>query len=368
MEKLAYRLKDSFANVKAYFTTPKFIRFYDKTLKFFRQLIPLLAIYEILITFSYIFMSPLLRVFVDSLKTEKDLMNPDIVWIPTELTFKNFMDASKALWIFRVDNASENAWVSTLFNSALYSFLSAVLQTFVSCTAGYAFARFNFKGKKLWFAGLILAFILPTQLLTLPRSMMLVKFKNAVAIPSAFLGIKDATTSYYVDGALSIITTLPVLLVTLLGQGINSSILTFIAFSFFKMIPLALDEAAQIDGANFFQIFYHIIIKMSIPTILVVFLFSFIWNWNDTYVLEDLTAISQSQLAFKSLPQALDGFNYLISQGEHMSGVSQDSQSHNNAGLKSAGILISIAPLLILYAFTQRKFVEGIENTGVTGV
>ena len=137
-----------------------------------------------------------------------------------------------------------------------------------------------------------------------------------------------------------------------------------ISFSFFKMIPVALDEAAQIDGANFFQIFYHIILKMSVPTILVVFLFSFIWNWNDTYVLKSLTALTQDQLSFQTLPQSLDRFNYRLSQGTQTSGVEQQ----NNPALKSAAILISILPLLILYAFTQRKFVEGIENTGVTGV
>ena len=98
------------------------------------------------------------------------------------------------------------------------------------------------------------------------------------------------------------------------------------------------------------------------------FLFAFIWNWNDTYSLESLTALGQNQLAFQTLPEALGNFNHLISQGSENSGISKDDQEHNNAALQSASIIISILPLLILYAFTQRKFVEGIENTGVTGV
>ena len=367
MEKLAYRLKDSFSVFKEKLTSPKAVRIYDKVSKVLRTIIPIIAIYAILITFSYIFMSPILRVFVDSFKIKDDITNPDVVWIPTKLTFNNYLDAGKALWLYRIDTANDNAVVSTLFNSALYSFLSAVLQTFVSCIAGYAFARFSFKGKKLWFAGLILAFIIPVQLLTLPRSMMMVDFMNATSSPSKFLGIKE---NFHVDASLSVITTLPVLVLTLFGQGVNSSILTFIAFSFFKMIPIALDEAAQIDGANFFQIFYHIILKMYIPTILVIFLFAFIWNWNDTYVIGHLTAASGgNNLSFKSLPQSLDGFVYRVAQGEQMSGISGSSDNtKNNAGLRSAAIITSILPLLILYAFTQRKFVEGIENTGVTGV
>ena len=348
MEKLAYRLKDSFSVFKEKLTSPKAVRIYDKVSKVLRTIIPIIAIYAILITFSYIFMSPILRVFVDSFKIKDDITNPDVVWIPTKLTFNNYLDAGKALWLYRIDTANDNAVVSTLFNSALYSFLSAVLQTFVSCIAGYAFARFSFKGKKLWFAGLILAFIIPVQLLTLPRSMMMVDFMNATSSPSKFLGIKE---NFHVDASLSVITTLPVLVLTLFGQGVNSSILTFIAFSFFK-------------------IFYHIILKMSIPTILVIFLFAFIWNWNDTYVIGHLTAASGgNNLSFKSLPQSLDGFVYRVAQGEQMSGISGSSDNtKNNAGLRSAAIITSILPLLILYAFTQRKFVEGIENTGVTGV
>ena len=134
------------------------------------------------------------------------------------------------------------------------------------------------------------------------------------------------------------------------------------------MIPVALDEAAQIDGANFFQIFYHVILKMSVPTILVIFLFAFIWNWNDTYIISNLTSLAENNLAFQTLPQQLNRFNYTVSQGEGMSGISHTSQEANNAGLQAAAIIISILPLLILYAFTQRKFVEGIENTGVTGM
>ena len=366
MEKLAYKMKNMFSGVKTYFTSPKFLRFWDKFMKIMRSIIPQLAIYAVLITFSYIFMSPILRVIVDSFKTPDDILNPDVVWIPTSLTFRNYLDASKALLLSRTYKSMGDTWISTLLNSTLFSLISAVLQTVVSCTAGYAFARFSFKGKKLWFFGLILAFVLPTSLLTLPRQMILRPLINKTASPSVFFGLTDSINK--LDGALSIVKTFPILLITMFGQGINSSILTFIAFSFFKMIPNALDEAAQIDGANFFQIFYHIILKMSVPTILVVFLFAFIWNWNDTYSMDNLTALGQNQLAFQTLPQALDNFNYLISQGSESSGISKEDQEHNNAALQSASIIISILPLLILYAFTQRKFVEGIENTGVTGV
>ena len=94
MEKLAYQLKDTFSKVKAFFTSTKFLRFWDKFVKILKIVIPQIAIYAILITFSYIFMSPILRVLVDSIKTKEDIVNPDVVWIPTAISFQNYTKAS----------------------------------------------------------------------------------------------------------------------------------------------------------------------------------------------------------------------------------------------------------------------------------
>lgn len=369
MEKLAYKCKDLLSNLKEALTSDKVSRIWYKFLKYAKIIVPKIVIYLILISFSYIFMSPLLRVLIDSLKIKSDITNPDVVWIPTALTLKNYSSAMKGMWIWRIDRSMNGALISTFLNSVFYSVLAALFQTFVSCTAGYAFARFNFKFKKFWFFGLILAFVIPTALLTIPRKVMLQALINKTSSPSNLFGLPANTPrTNKIDGLFSVVATIPVLLITILGQGVNSSILIFISYSFFKMIPVALDEAAQIDGANFFQIFWHVIIKMSISTIIVVFLFAFVWNWNDIYSIKNLTALQTNQLSYLSLPQALDGFRYKVSQGEQESGISTAEQESNNPGLTSAAIVISITPLLILYAFAQKKFVEGIENTGVTGV
>ena len=116
MEKLAYLLKDKYVNVKDYFTSPKFLRIYDKVVKVLKSVIPKIAIYAILICFAYIFMSPILRVLVDSFKIKDDITNPDVVWIPTALTIQNYKDAWAGLWIYRVVKSAENVVISTLFN------------------------------------------------------------------------------------------------------------------------------------------------------------------------------------------------------------------------------------------------------------
>ena len=372
MEKISHSIKMFFARVKAFFTSTAFLKKYDKTMKILKKVIPAIIVYALLICFSYVFMYPILKVFIDSFKSEADLMNPDIVWLPKNLTLSNYKNAAAAMFIFKpiyqFPSAKSGLYTiqSTLWNSALYSFLIACCQTLIAGLAGYAFARFNFRWKKFWFAGLIISFVVPIQILVLPRKMMMNPIINFFGNPAKIFGLSGSSAANFINANFKILATTPMLLVSILGQGINSAILVFIFFSFFKMIPAALDEAAQIDGANYRQIFYHIIIKMSIPTILVVFLFSFVWNWNDTFVIGQMTLLTgDNKTRFITLPAALNQFNYVLSQGTHESGA--DSEG-NNRGWQAAAVVISILPLIVLYGFTQRKFVEGIENTGVTGI
>ena len=181
---------------------------------------------------------------------------------------------------------------------------------------------------------LIIAFILPVPLLTVPRIMM---FSTAESI----LGFKLINT------------VVPQFLLALLGQGTYSTMLVLIFYNFFNMIPKSLDEAAMIDGAGSLKVFYHVAIRLSISTILVVFLFSFVFNWNETYTTNILTGD-----ALELLPGRLSLFD---------NGSTSNAVSELNEAIKMAATLIAIAPLLVLYACVQRQFIEGIENTGITG-
>ena len=144
----------------------------------------------------------------------------------------------------------------------------------------------------------------------------------------------------------------------LLGQGVNSTILILIFQNFFNLIPKSLDEAAMIDGAGSFRVFWHIGMRLSFSTVLVVFLFAFVWNWNETYVTGTLL-----RSGLQLLPSKLALFD------SEFEGVVSSSGSafKLNEAYKMAATFISIAPLLLLYTFVQKKFIEGIENTGITG-
>jgi multiple sugar transport system permease protein len=264
-----------------------------------------------------------------SLMSQEDIINPTVNWLPKSGSFGNLRMALQVLDL-----------KTTLVNSILFSTALAVCQTLVSAMTGFAFARYQFKFKNFWFIMVILTFILPTPIMLIPRTMM------AVSIRETF-GLQMIGTPY------------PQMLMALTGQGIFSAILILIFFNFFKLIPCVLDEAAAIDGADSMQIFYHIILKLSLSTILVVFLLSFVWNWNETYITNTFV-----RGKIPLLPPRLAMFDSIFAQ---YAGAQGREQQRINEAYKMSATLLSILPLFIMYIVVQRQLIKGIESAGITG-
>ena len=149
----------------------------------------------------------------------------------------------------------------------------------------------------------------------------------------------------------------PSFLPALFGQELEAQ---FYTISSFLVLSKIIDEAAQIDGAGHFTIFMKIAIPMSIPAIVVSLLFSFVWYWNETY----LSGLFFGN-AIQTLPMKLQSF---VDAYSRMYPVSDASLANRlNEGIRMAATLITIIPLLILYALLQKQFVESIDRTGITG-
>lgn len=282
-----------------------------------------IAIYFVLICIGYIYLRPIFEMLSKSIMTAKDLIDPSITWIAKHVTLDNFKSAIETLNI-----------PASLINSIWFSGLLAFAQTAVSAMTGFALSRYSFRGHSFWFVMLILAFILPIPLLTVPRIMIFSEINT-------LFGIKLIGTIW------------PQFLMALLGQGTYSTMLILIFYNFFNMIPKSLDEAAMIDGAGAMKVFYHVAIRLSLSTILVVFLFSFVFNWNETY-----TTSTMLRNSIDLVPAKLSLFDNEATSG---------GAGTINEAKKMAATLISITPLLILYAVVQKQFIQGIENTGITG-
>lgn len=277
----------------------------------------------LLLLVGFVYLYPLLRMLSMSFMDSRDIIDPNVFMVPTRLSFTNYLQSYKVL----------NLPVS-LFNSIWLSTLLALFQTVSAAMAGYSFARFKFRGRNFLLLLVLATYIIPLQVLTIPRFMVF-SFYNLVG------------------------SVLPLLAVALFGQGLNAPIFIMIFHSFFRMQPRSIDEAAQIDGASYWQVFIRIALALSAPVLTVAFLFSFVWNWNETYV-TGLVAAGR----FSTLPLELEGF---VASYNRLFVRPGTSSSLINEAIRMSGTLIAIFPLLLMYMFLQRQFVEGIEKTGITG-
>jgi len=289
-----------------------------------------LCIYFVLICVSFVYLEPILKMISMAFMSTKDVIDPSVDWLPKSPSINNLKVAGTVLDLKK-----------TLVNSIWFSALLACAQTVVSALTGFALSRYEFKFKRIWIIMIIMAFIIPVPLLMIPRLMMFISAQNLLGFN--FIG-----------------TPIPQILMALFGQGVNSTILILIFYNFFNLIPYSLDEAAMIDGASPKQIFFQIAMKLSATTVLVVFLFSFVWNWNETYVTGTLVRNS-----IELLPAKLNMFDSAFQT--YAAAGRGNAEFRINEAYKMSATLISITPLLLLYSFVQKRFIQGIENTGITG-
>lgn len=280
-----------------------------------------LVIYLLLISFSYIYLYPLLFMVVNSLKSVDDLINPGVRWIPTVLEWENYSRAMDVL------NLPES-----LINSTVYVLKVSVSATLSSALIGYGFARFEFPFKKLFFAIMLATFILPQQV-TMVANMLIYRQLEIIS------------------------TEWSMLLPAMTGQGINAAIYILIFYTFYKTIPGILIESAEVDGAGQFKIFTSIVLPLAIPSFVIVFLFSFVWYWNESFI----TGLYVGSRV--TLPLWLQAFR--ASYVELFPPGTPGAEL--NEAILLAGNMLTILPLMLLYFFGQRLFTQSIDKTGITG-
>lgn len=280
--------------------------------------------YFILTGMGFVFLYPLLYMLSVSFMDTQDLVDATVTWIPTHLSVESFVKAARTL----------EFW-SGLKDSLIMTALPAGLQTFTLALAGYGLARYHVPGKKLWVVLAVLIFLVPVQVTMIPRFLLF--------------------NSYKMIG-----TIWPIYLISALGQGTKSTVFLLIYYNFFNSYPKSLDEAATLDGAGPVKIFFKIALPMAKPALVLTYLFSFIWIWNDTTQLPQFSTGAVTTLPMH-LQQFVDRFNKLYSS------VGVSTGGALNESIRLAGTLLTILPLIILYFIVQKQFVESIERTGLTG-
>jgi len=284
-----------------------------------------LFMYGLLIGIGYVFLYPVLYMIANGFMDIDDLLNSSVHWLPTSFYLGNFQRAFQVL----------NFW-PVLAQTLLVTVVPSVLQTGVAAFIGYGFARFDFKGKKFFMALMLITFIIPPQVLIIPRYLLFNQFN-----------MLDSLATY--------------ILPAMTGQGINNAIFILIFYQTFRSVPKALEEAAQLDGAGHFKIFFVIAIPMASAAFIVSFLFSFVWYWNETYLASIYFGNNLTTMPLQ-LQRFVDSFNRMFAGGQQAVGG-----TNINEGIEMAGTLITILPLLLVYFIMQRWFVEGVDRSGITG-
>lgn len=278
--------------------------------------------YIILIGIGFVYLYPMLYMTVNSFLSVADQSDPRVTWIPRELYLENFKRAFETL-----------DFVKSFGISLLMSVIPSLLQTAVCALVAFGLARFNMRSKSIWLILIISTFILPTQVMLVPRYVM---FYN--------LNIINTVWVQYLPAAF--------------GQGIKSAIFILVFYQYFSTYPKSFDEAASLDGAGKFRIFIRIALPIASAAVILSLLFSFVWYWNETY---------QANLLFggrlTTLPLKLQSFTtaYQTSYGDGT------AASNPNMSVVLAGTLLSVLPMIVLYLAAQKQFITSIEQSGITG-
>jgi multiple sugar transport system permease protein len=265
--------------------------------------------HSVLIVLSAMFALPLIWMVGTSFKTAGQALQLPVVWWPHPFLWSNYPDLFAALPYFRF-----------FLNTFLYAGITIVGVCVSSSLVAYGFSRLRWPGRDAVFYVMLMTLILPFACTLIPLFVMYKRF-------------------HWTGGYL------PLEVPTFFGSSVFS---TFLLRQFFMTIPQALSDAARIDGASEFYIYRRIILPLAKPAMAAVVLFQFVYCWND--FLGPLVYISDQNRYPLSL-----GLSLIL--GEFTT----------NWAWVMAGATAATAPIVILFFFTQRTFIQGITLTGTKG-
>ena len=291
--------------------------------------------YVLVVGLCFVILYPLILQLAIAFRSPTDVNNTSILWIPGEFSIKNFEVAVIALKYF-----------DALKNTLILSVGVTMLQLVSTSLAGYAFARLKFRGSGILFGLALFTIVVPQTVISLPLLRNLTDMKL----------VGKPITLFLMAG---------------LGMGIKSGIFIYLFRQFYRGIPVELEEAASIDGANPFTVFWRIMLPNAKGAIITVALLAFVWQWNDYYF--TTLFVSRSNLDFVTLTTQQVSVLYGLQQALTDAGVwglmGQDVTKNplfTSMILNTSGIMVML-PLLVLYFFVQKMFVQGIERSGIVG-
>lgn len=294
-----------------------------------------------LIGMGYIILYPLLYMMSMGFRSVNDLYDQTVKWVPKHFTIDNFS---------RIINGME--YLNVLKNTLFVSLGSSLILLLPGSMIAYSLSRFKYHGQNLIFILVLITIIVPLEFFALPSYLNFSHFDgfglftlyNAITGSSFSLNISDSVLTFFLPA--------------LFGIGIRSGLYIYIMRQFFKGLPHELEEAACIDGCGFINTFIKIIIPNAIPAFVTVFLFSFVWHWND-YQLSSVFMPKNRMLS-----AVLANLSNILYEVDAMTGTVAIDNKQIVVDRQIASLLV-VTPVIMLYLSLQHFFTESIERTGL---
>lgn len=296
--------------------------------------------FVLLFSLCFVILYPIIYMVSVAFRDPVDLYDPTVIWVPKTFTLDNFKLVIETL----------DYW--NMLGSTLYYAIIGTLLNVISCAlAGYGFARFNFKLKGILFTLMLFMLIVPSQLISIPLYLQYNNFD--------FFGIssllKLITGNDFTVNLLD--TSFSIFVPAAFGCGLRSGLLIYIFRQFFRGMPVALEDAAYIDGCGTVKTFLKIIIPNASGAFLVSTILSFVWYYNDYY----FTSMFFSNP--KTLSVAIAGLKDILAQA----GFDTRSDPYSVVAQMQAGCLLVIIPLVLVFLFLQKYFIKSIASSGIVG-
>lgn len=274
---------------------------------------PRLMWYVMLVAIVILVLAPVAWMLSTSLKPEREIVTTEIRWLPLNFTLEHFgailTNYPMARWLF-----------NSLFTSTLATLLVLVLDSL----AGYAFARMDFRGRNILFMIVLSMLFVPIQITVVP---LFILFSR--------MGLTD---TYWA-------------LILPVGANVTG---VFLMRQFFLSIPSDLEDAAYVDGATAFDVFWSVILPLARPALTAVAIITFLTTWNSFFW---PLIVTRSDMV-RTLPVGIAQFLSL------RAGMVQGQMS---IGQSMAGAVFAALPPIIVFVILQRYFIEGISRTGLKG-
>lgn len=257
-----------------------------------------------------IMLYPVLWMLISSFKPTETILTDNSLW-PRQLTFENFVKG----W-----QGTSGTTFSAFFSNSIFMVVLAVIGNILSCSlTAYAFARLEFKGKKIMFALMLMTMMIPLHVLVVPQYILFDKLDWVNSI-------------------------LPIVVPKFLAV---EGFFVYLTIQFIRSLPKELDKAATVDGCGPIGIYTRIILPLTMPAIVTTTIFTFIWTWNDFF----------SQLLYLSSVK-----KYTVTLALRMF---TDAGGEAALGSLFAMSILSIIPVFLIFVFFQRYIVEGIATSGI---